>query len=126
MLGQLPPELGILVEFTVENEEIYRMARNYRDMAMKPYAKNLHFEDFKGDFKGKVQSTLDHLKITDIHGSKKVMNVSQKKEASFPEPESLEYSLLYKISDASICHCPAVFFVFFGVMASCSIPPMIH
>lgn len=71
-------ELGILVEFTVENEEIYRMARNYRDMAKKSFAKNLHFEDFKGNFKEKVKSTLDHLKITELYDSEDVMQVSEK------------------------------------------------
>lgn len=76
VLAQLPPELGILVELTVEKGGMYRMARNYRDMEKKSYAKNIHFEDIKRDFKSTMKSVLDHLRITHMYGVEKAMKLA--------------------------------------------------
>lgn len=100
VLRELPAELGILVELTVEKEEIYRMARNYRDMAKKPYAKNLHFEDIKGGFRSHVKPTLDHLKMTELYDAKKVIDVSQKREAFAVQLVKLECCFWCTISNA--------------------------
>lgn len=100
VLQQLPPELGILVEFTVENEAIYRMARNYRDMAEKDYALNLHFENFKKDFRGNIQNTLDHLKITEQFGSEEVMDIAMIFDLSnMPEIERTAYQVESHITE---------------------------
>lgn len=72
------------------------MARNYRDMGGKKYALNLHFEDFKKDFKSSVQKTLKHLDIIDKYGTKKVMEVSG-------YPISLMLSSHHISSAANIC-----------------------
>ncbi|GMH35528.1 hypothetical protein BSKO_03396 [Bryopsis sp. KO-2023] len=100
VLQQLPPELGILCEFTVEMEEIYRMTRNYRDMALLSSAKNLHFESFKKEFEQTVKTALDHLEITKKKGSEKVMQIAMIFDlSSMPEIERRAYQVENHITE---------------------------
>ena len=43
VLHQLPPELGLKAEFAVEMEDLYRMGRNYRDMAFHDAGINIKY-----------------------------------------------------------------------------------
>lgn len=100
VLQQLPPELGILCEFTVEMEEIYRMTRNYRDMALLDSAKNLHFESFKTEFEQTVKTALDHLEITKKKGPEKVMQIAMIFDLSnMPEIERRAYQVENHITE---------------------------
>lgn len=100
VLQQLPPELGILCEFTVEMEEIYRMSRNYRDMARLPSAKNLHFESFKKEFEQTVKAALDHLEITGKKGTEEVMQIAMIFDlSSMPEIERRAYQVENHITE---------------------------
>eukprot|EP00210_Caulerpa_lentillifera_P002487 g2384.t1 len=77
-LQQLPPELGLLMEYRVEAEELFRMTRNYRDLASLNYAINIKFEDVKANYTSTVEKILDHLGITKKFGKRGVMEIASK------------------------------------------------
>lgn len=78
VLQDLPPELGLLVEYTVEMEDLFRMARNYRDLAGYNYAMNVKFEDVKAQYSPEMESILTHLGLIEKFGEDQVMAIASK------------------------------------------------
>lgn len=76
VLQDLPPELGLLVEYTVEMEDLFRMARNYRDLALCNYAINTKFEDVKAHYTSSMESILTHLGLIERFGKDDVMSIA--------------------------------------------------
>eukprot|EP01025_Chloroclados_australasicus_P028403 TRINITY_DN28164_c0_g2_i1.p1 TRINITY_DN28164_c0_g2~~TRINITY_DN28164_c0_g2_i1.p1 ORF type:complete len:398 (-),score=26.88 TRINITY_DN28164_c0_g2_i1:331-1524(-) len=58
-----PPQVALVVEFSRQLGELYILARNCRDMANVPNAKNVRFEDVKRDMIGKSQQVFEFLQI---------------------------------------------------------------
>ncbi|CAD7704065.1 unnamed protein product [Ostreobium quekettii] len=93
-LQALDVSSGLLVEFHSSAGDIYRGARNHRDLQDKPWALNVRYEDLQKDYDGAMGRVYSHLGLGEMFGRDKLLLVAKKFDLhKMPEEDRHRYAV---------------------------------